>query len=159
MSPPSGKTGSKVIDYLDRLARAGSYDAVAGFFEDAKYPDGTSVAQTMFYNEHGTRSKDGKVHSKPRPALRRTKMNNHAKWTGVLHKKLVSGAEPNIAYGQVAATMAGDLKKTINGFTSPGNAPATIKAKGFDAPLRETKVAMRAVSHQVIKRGSKKGTV
>ncbi len=147
---------------LKAWEEAGKLEAVAGFFEDAKYPDGTSVAQTMFYNEHGTRTKDGREHAKPRPALRRTKINSHGKWTKTLHG-LVSGSQSELgvgkAYGQVAAMMAGDLKKTISTFTAPGNKPSTIKAKGFDAPLRETKVALRSVSHQVITRGSKKGTV
>lgn len=159
MSPRPGAAGSRILEYLGRIVGAGKLDAVAGFFEGSTYPDGTSVPQVMFWNEHGTLTKGGKVHAKPRPALRRTKLNNHGKWTDTLHKKLAAGVEAEIAYGQVAAMMAGDLKRTISTFTSPGNAPATIKAKGFDAPLRETNVALRAVSHQVVKRGSKKGTV
>lgn len=157
MSPRSGPPGSKVLATLGAWEAAGDHDAVAGFFEDAKYPDGESVPQVMYYAEHGTVSKDGSEHSPPRPVMRRTSKNNHSKWMKVLHRHIDSGMDVKTAYGQVAAMMAGDIKKSINSFSAPGNAPSTIKAKGFDSPLRETKVALRAVSHQVRKRASGKG--
>lgn len=148
---------SDVLDHLDRLIGADDLDAVAGFFEKSKYPDGTSIPQTMFFNEYGTVSENGKEHTKPRPFMRRASQSSHKKWAELLHDLLASGMDAKAAYSQVAAMMSGDIKKSINDFKAPGNEQATIDRKGFDAPLRDTKMALNSVSWDVVKRGKLKG--
>ena len=41
------------------------------------------------------------------------------------------------------------MKKSIRDWKTPGNAPATIAAKGFDNPLQETDTMLNAVEFKV----------
>ena len=45
--------GSKLKDKLRKIANLDNIELNVGFFENAKYPDGTPVAYVAYLNEYG----------------------------------------------------------------------------------------------------------
>lgn len=117
---------------MKTLARA---SVKTGFFEDAKYDDGLSVATVAAWNEHGTR-----FHPE-RPFMQDTLTEQRAKIVHFL--KLVAkssikgdGASTRIMK-QLGAFVSGKMKIMIENY--PGsNSVATIERKGFNRPLFDT---------------------
>lgn len=115
-----------------------------GFLETAKYPDGTNVAQVAFWNEYGTKT------SPPRPFFRQTIETKSGKWGGALGKALLAtNYDARKSLALVGTGIKDQITKSIVDFASPGNAPATIDAKGFDKPLIDTGVMQRSVDFDV----------
>ncbi|NDK98620.1 hypothetical protein [Photorhabdus bodei] len=142
------KGGDAAKRYLKQLAKkiGEGKKLRAGFFKDATYPDGTSVAMVAISNEIG----DPKRNRPPRPFFRNT-INEHAnEWGDVL----AQGLSANDMNGDAALRMTGEvikgqIQQSIRSFTSPGNAESTIAKKGFDVPLRDTKHMLNSVDYVV----------
>ena len=118
-----------------------------GFFATAKYADGISVASVARHNEFGTKSG---VPARPfmRPAIHR----NYENLVDLLHRKYTEAIRNNddtmnvlVQFGMYCQ---GLIQEQIINTWEPPNAPSTIKRKGFNAPLRDTKVMLHSVSHQ-----------
>ncbi len=120
-----------------------------GFLEGAKYPATDkgaplNVAQVAFWNEFGT------VRSPPRPFFRTTIAKESPTWGDKLGKAVVAtNYDGQKALGLLGQSMRDDIESSIAQWTSPGNAPSTIAAKGFDKPLVDTGVMQRAVDYEV----------
>lgn len=114
-----------------------------GFFEGAKYPDTTPIAQVALWNEYGT------VTSPPRPFMRATIDTKGPEWPKAMAS--IMRANPNGQYimEQMGEGIQGQLVQTIITWSDPPNAPSTIAAKGFDAPLRDTMLMSRSVGWEV----------
>lgn len=123
----------------------------AGFFESAKYPDGTSVVDVAVKNEYG----EGNI--PPRPFMAQTFDKHQEKWLDMVNKAVIAQTKAqNLDYSKIGnmlgLVMQGDIRDTIvNGNFVP-NSPYTIAKKGKDTPLRDTLVMMNAVNYQVVKK-------
>ena len=117
-----------------------------GFFANATYPDGTSVAQVAVWNDWGTKR------IPPRPFFRtfaKQAHDNAAKRIGKLLKANDYNAETTLDL--LGTFEAGKLKAIINKGMPPPNAPYTIAKKGFDHPLLDTGHMRDSVAHEVEK--------
>jgi hypothetical protein len=106
-----------------------------GFLENAKYPAvgkgaPLHVAQVAFWNEFGT------VTAPARPAFRTTIKRKSKEWgTRLAAAVKATNYDGRKALALLGQSMRDDLESEIAQWTTPGNAPSTIKAKGFDKPL------------------------
>lgn len=128
-----------------------------GFFETAKYPDGTPIAYVAAIQEFGY----GPI--PPRPFMRPAELQNQNKWQAGIAmgvKAALNGAITiNHALEQVGMVAAGDVRKAIKAVTAPPLAASTIRArqsrkKGKKAastkPLVDTAQMLQAVTSAVV---------
>jgi hypothetical protein len=140
--------GDGLLRYLEDLAeRTGNGETLrVGFLESATYPDGTPVAAIALNNEVGNPANN----QPPRPFFRKTIAENSHGWGALV----TAGLQANDMDGTRALSLAGEvivgqIQQSIRDFTDPGNADSTIKAKGYDAPLRHTKHMLNSVDYDV----------
>lgn len=128
-----------------RMATLSRASVKAGFFEDAKYDDGMSVATVAAWNEHGTR-----FHPE-RPFFQETLEDSATKLKIIHFLKLAAkssikgdGAAARIMK-QLGEFLAGRIKITIGNY--PGsNSESTISRKGFNRPLYDTGKMLESVT-------------
>lgn len=144
-----------------------------GFLEDAKYPakaaaqlaskqkfsakvhrqilanaagPALSVAQVAFWNEFGTKR------APSRPFFRTTIAQESKRWGETLGKAIkYYNYDGDLALRAVGQMMRDDVEASIQRWTTPGNAPYTIRRKGFDKPLVHTSVMVRAPDFEIVK--------
>jgi hypothetical protein len=139
---------------LDELTRK---QIKVGFFEGAKYPDGTPYAYIAAIQEFGS----GPI--PPRPFMRPAQEQNAGKWEkGIaagLKAALGGGISIADALERVGMVAAGDVRKAIKAVTAPPLASATIAArqrrlKGKKSasvkPLVDTGQMIQAVTSAVV---------
>lgn len=101
----------------------------AGWFESAKYPDGTPVAAAAQWNEFGVPSRSIPA----RPFMRPTVSENQQAWAddaGKLSKRVVDGKmTPFDAMDALALKAVGDIVKTISQVYDPPLSPITLLAR------------------------------
>lgn len=139
------------------LEELGRKEIKVGFFESAKYPDGTPIAYVAAIQEFG----HGPI--PPRPFLRPAEQQNAAKW----QKGIAAGVKAALngevtiehALEQVGMVAAGDVRKAIRAVTAPPLADSTIRArqgrlKGKKSasakPLVDTGQMIQAVTSAVV---------
>lgn len=149
----SGKSDAikKMLKDLD------SKQIQVGFFETAKYPDGTPIAHVAAIQEFGY----GPI--PPRPFMRPAELQNKNKWqrgiaAGV--KAALNGAITiENALEQVGMVAAGDVRKAIRAVTAPPLAESTIRARqsrkktkksASTKPLVDTGQMLQAVTSAVV---------
>ncbi|EPO2591135.1 hypothetical protein ACT8MX_003286 [Escherichia albertii] len=140
-----------------RLATAGLQRKAAkvGWFESAKYADGTPVAQVAAANEFGPHA---------RPFMRPTIAERAQTWRAVgknVARKVVNGqASADQLFETIGLQASGDIAKTISSITSPPLLPRTIAARqakmadgktigSLDKPLVETGLMINSLTHIV----------
>lgn len=166
-----GKLSAAVEARLKEYARnIGSGSVSVGFLSGATYPDGTSVAQVAFWNEFGTKGRASKIPpppamaiaagearepqliggAPPRPFFRRMIAKDSPGWADDLGKALIAtkgdGAKALALMGE---EISGQLKTSINEFTTPPLAPSTIRRKGFSKPLIFSSHMINSVDYRV----------
>jgi hypothetical protein len=123
-----------------------------GFLEKATYPAGEKgaalpVAQVAFWNEFGT------TRTPARPFFRDTIAKQSKTWGDNLAAALIAtNYDGQKALALLGQSMRDDLENSIAQFSLRGNAPSTIKAKGFDKELVDTGVMQRATDYEVSKK-------
>jgi hypothetical protein len=136
-----------------------------GFLEGATYPAGDnsaflkavgskakptptpsiSVAQVAFWNEFGT------VRAPARPFFRTTIAKESGTWGENLGKAVAYYKyDGELALRALGQAMRDDVEASIQRWATPGNAPLTIKIKGFDKPLMHTAVMLRSPDFEVV---------
>lgn len=109
------------------LEELGRKEIKVGFFESAKYPDGTPIAYVAAIQEFG----HGPI--PPRPFMRPAEQQNAAKWQkGIAagFKAALNGAVTiEHALEQVGMVAAGDVRKAIKAVTAPPLARSTVQAR------------------------------
>ena len=128
-----------------------------GFFETAKYPDGTPIAYVAAIQEFGY----GPI--PPRPFMRPAELQNKNKWQAGIAQGVKAALNGNVtivhALEQVGMVAAGDVRKAIKAVTSPPLAESTIRArqsrkKGKKAasvkPLVDTGQMLQAVNSAAV---------
>lgn len=132
-----------------------------GFFSTAKYDDGKSVAQVARWNEFG-------LGVPMRPFMRPALHQNKAQLVELLRTKYASAIRNNQDTMEVLYRFGeyckGLVQDQINNTWEPANSyltihggwirnkktgkPVYVEGKGFNAPLRNTKIMLHSVSHQ-----------
>lgn len=147
-------TGGKGLAKLVAKTKTAKMAIVkAGFFEDARYPDGTPVVDIAVQNEYGDDSKNIPA----RPFMDQTFSRHQKKWLQIVNKTFSKQLKDDaIDYNKlgnaVGLVMKGDIKDTIVTGDFVPNAPYTVAIKGKDTPLRDTLVMLNAVNYQVVKK-------
>jgi len=121
--------------------------AKVGFFEDAKYPDGTPVAYVAAIQEFGYAGNG----IPPRSFMRTTVSDQESNWKALFGKQCAKVANGSItaqdAYETVAALAAGQMRKKIGTITSPPLSPVTLQLRKWaraGIPINRTRVAQAA---------------
>ena len=96
-----------------------------GFFETARYPNGTFVAQVARYNEFGT------LNIPMRPFFRNAINKNIKKWYATLQNAITQNATPSKALSIVGEVARADIIQSITDLRTPPNAESTKKKKTF----------------------------
>lgn len=130
-----------------------------GFFDTARYPDGTTVAQVAHDNEVGVRAnkKSGEKGQPPRPFMRYANMVGTRELGPVLNSVITKVAQGSLtadeAMGRIGLHFEGAIVDSIkNGKWIP-NGRETIERKGFDKPLIDTGAMWQSVASRTTKRG------
>ena len=109
------------------LEELGRKEIKVGFFESAKYTDGTPIAYVAAIQEFG----HGPI--PPRPFMRPAEQQNAAKWQKGIAAGVKSALNGSItiehALEQVGMVAAGDVRKAIKAVTAPPLADSTISAR------------------------------
>ena len=116
--------GDKLDAYLKTLSskvtNAAQLDV--GFFEDAEYPDGTSVAMIAAIQEFGAPKKG----IPPRPFFRTMVAAKADEWGPMLGALLDhNDGDAKQSLGQLGEEIKADLKQSIVDTNSPANSPVT----------------------------------
>ena len=114
-----------------------------GFFETARYPNGTFVAQVARYNEFGT------LNIPMRPFFRNAINKNIKKWYATLQNAITQNATPSKALSIVGELARADIIQSITDLRMPPNAESTIKQKKSTNPLIDTGLMRRSVTYKV----------
>ena len=105
--------------------------AKVGFFESAKYPDGTPIAYVAAIQEYGVESQSIPA----RPFFRPTIDENRAKWQqdfSKLVKRVSNGKmEAKQAYDAMGLLASGAVSKTIATITAPPLSKITLLARKY----------------------------
>lgn len=142
------KGGDKLKQFLENVAKQKARVDV-GFFEDAKYSNGTQIAEIAIIQEFG----NDKI--PPRPFMQPTFNDEKSKWLNILAntiKKQQDNINVKKALTVVGVVAQDDIKDKIDWWAkegTPRNAPDTIEKKGFDSPLIETGMMRDAVHFEV----------
>jgi len=142
---------TSVWDKLKRdLRLLNTLELNTGWFDKHYGPENNNlpIAQVVQFNEEGTST------APPRPFIRegfgqllksgRATVNFERIISSVLN-----GQSVMTAYTLNGPIFVEYMKKSIRDWKTPGNAPATIAAKGFDNPLQETDTMLNAVEFKV----------
>lgn len=87
----------------------------------------------------------------PRPFFRTAIAANKEEWAKVFGIALKrSGYSAATALATVGQQMVSDIQASIVGFSSPPNAPSTIRQKGYNNPLLHTRHMLRSVDAEVV---------
>ncbi len=142
------KGGDKFLRAMAELARKLDTPRTlqVGFFEDAKYPDGTSVAMVAALNNFGT------SRAPPRPFFSNMVRDKSPEWPKAIEGLLVrTNYDVDETLNLTGEAIKGQLQQSIRDLTSPPLAESTIKRKGFDKPLIETKLMLNSAGFHVKK--------
>lgn len=116
--------GSKLKDKLRKIAALDDLELKVGFFENARYPDGTPVAYVGYLNEYGG-------HNPPRPFMKRTAQRRMKSWSKGIARNFNRADRNSLkrAFEMAGQVAVGDVKRTIKDWPPGGNAPSTVAAK------------------------------
>lgn len=142
----------------DRLTVAleglGDLIGKTGYFETAKYTDGTPVAYVATIQEFGYPA--GGIPA--RPTMRPTADQKRDEWAETMRlgaKAALNGdMTPRDALERLTLRAAGDVSAAIQAVTTPALSPETIARKGFAKPLVDTGLMLRSPTGIVEQRGA-----
>lgn len=153
--------GKKLKQAVDQAKRAQSVKELAvGFFNTARYPDGTAVTNVAAWNEFGTRS------IPERPFFRQAIKTMKPKVDRFLERRVDPKemvVDRQLA-GQVGELAKAEIQTSIRNLHQPPNSPVTIrggwvstpsgkpylvKGKGSSNPLIDTGFMRISTSYQI----------
>ncbi len=141
-----------------RLKELDGVVAKAGWFESARYPNGTPVAAVAIFQEFGT----SKI--PPRPFMRPTSVREKRNWIGLMEQGARAVMKGNIdgltVLDSIAAKAAAEIARSITLVHTPPLKPATIARRLakhadkatvglLDKPLIDTGRMYETVTHTV----------
>lgn len=116
-----------------------------GFFEGSRYEGGKTVASVARYNEFGL---GVPKRSFMRPAVHRNRQILVDRLRSEYKKALRNNTNTMDVLEIFGQLVQGLIQNQIINTTYPPNAPSTIKRKGFNAPLRDTRLMLHSVRYQ-----------
>lgn len=116
------------------LKDANKYSLEVGYFADKRYEDGTYAAQVAISNEYGRPENN----VPPRPFMRKTATKHAKDWKDFVEVRVKAGEDWQKVLKELGVMVEEDISDMIAKWTTPPNAPSTIKAKGFNDPLVDT---------------------
>ena len=120
-----------------------------GFFETARYPDGTPVAAVAAWNEYGTKR------IPERPFFRQA-LDAAVRPVSRLIENAIDPKElvvDKILAGRIGETVKGEIEQRIVDLREPANAPSTIAKKGSSNPLiGKTSTMRQSVTWDILRR-------
>lgn len=123
-----------------------------GFFPQSRYDGGKSVAEVARINEFY-------VPLPARPFMRPAVFEHKADLTNLLHRQYRQALRDNqdtmVVLENFGKYVAGLIREQIANTYEPPNAPSTIKRKGANTPLRDTRLMLNSVSYQAEERSKK----
>lgn len=152
------KGGAFLKKYLSEVQLKASKDRLlrVGFLADSTHTSKSAngkiipTAQIAAWNEWGNPEGNGGPKRPPRPFFRNMVEEKKSGWGHSMAKLLKNnGGDMEKTMVLMGEGIKGQLQHSINEFTDPPLADATIKAKGFDKPLIDTAEMLRAVDFQV----------
>ena len=137
---------SKLKAMLDKYRNMESMTLRVGIIETMTYPDGMTTAQVGLINEYGA----PEANIPARPFFRTAIEDNRKALQAGVAKSLAKDG-PEIALAKAGQFMSDAFTESVQTWTDPPNAPSTIKAKGFDAPLRaKDRLLRKAFSYEIV---------
>lgn len=140
---PAAATLSAALKELDGLV------GKTGYFETARYADGTPVAYVAAINEFGYPAGGIPMRATMRPTAA-DKGAPGGEWAQIAAKGaracLNGTTTPTAALEALTLRAAGDVGKAIVALTAPALSPRTIAAKGFSKPLVDTGQMLQSVT-------------
>ena len=116
----------KLKAVIKRLGELENVEARAGWFESARYDDGTPVAKVAIWQEYGVPERS----IPPRPFLRPTIAEKKEEWTKdaaqVVSQVLRGKMSAEQGMTLVAQKAAGDIRQTITKVFEPELSPVTV---------------------------------
>jgi len=155
--PARAPLAQKLVANVGALA---GVEGQVGWFETAKYPNGTPVAYVAAIHEFGYAA--GGI--PPRPFFRPTIAAQTGEWSRQFGRAATAVAngkiEPGPAMTQLAALAAGDVADTISKLTAPALKEATVNARrrkradkktvgGLTKPLVDTGIMLGTLTYKV----------
>lgn len=137
--------GDKLRRILRDAGKGGVSNVEVGFFESARYPNGTPVAAVAAWNEFGTKT------IPERPFFRQA----IAEMQDGIVNILKAGIDPKEGVvdqqlaNRIGAYAQGQVQKSITKLDEPPNAPATVAAKGSSNPLIDKGTMRQSVTWKV----------
>jgi hypothetical protein len=137
-----------LIQRLKEMVAGTNHDPIvkAGFLANAKYPDGTSVAEVAAANEFGVPSRN----QPPRPFFRNMLAEHRHEWPEQLATRLLSSKyNADQVMNQMGLLLQSEIRDSIQQLRDPPLSPRTIAAKGFDKPLIDTAHMLNSADYEV----------
>lgn len=130
---------SKLEQHAEILRQLDGTNTDLGWFENATYPTGESVAAVMMANEFGSAGTATKAPTPARPLLRQTAAVLDEKVPAYIERRKMEMMEGKLSVEEYRkklgeAMVAAGLEVLKKG-DFEANAESTIKQKGFDRPL------------------------
>lgn len=140
--------GPASIDRIAAVLRGlEGVEGKVGWFESARYPDGTAVAYVATIHEFGT------SRTPARPFMRPAVAQYGQQWVELLGRGAKAALNGEMGASAVLEMVtlraAGDVAKSIQAVTSPPLHPATIARKGNAKPLVHTGQMIQSVTGKV----------
>lgn len=144
--------GQRLKRFINQAKAAKTVKGVEiGFFETAKYPDGTPVASVAAWNEFGT-ERNGKEHVPERPFFRKAIKAAETELKPILRANLdpkTMAVERPLA-GKLGSAFQKLIQQSITILRDPPNAPSTKQRKGSSNPLINTGTMRRSVTWRIL---------
>lgn len=148
------KGGAKLKAALKKAQKEqGIHGVEVGFFENSRYPDGSSVVVAAALNEFGTET------IPERPALRQANVRLYRELPELLKKRIDSQTMTvDVRLANEIGNKAQDLiRESIEGLSEPPNAPSTIESKSGSNPLVDTGRMTEVIEYRIIRASEKDG--
>lgn len=140
---------SKLSDHAKALKALDGKNIDVGWFENARYATGQSVAAVMIANEFGTKT------AVARPLIRQSAEQIDQKLPGYIARRTTEILDGRLSADNYLEKMGEALVATVLATLKSGNfednKESTIKQKGFNRPLVDTGILGQSVTHRVSK--------
>lgn len=150
MAPRRGR--SRLAEHAAVLRQLDGTNTDVGWFENARYPDGQSVAAVMIANEFGSAGSATSAPKTARPLLRQTAAELDARLPGYIERRtneILDGTLTVPAYrARLGEVLVATLLETLRRGDFEQNAESTILKKGFDRPLVDTSLLGQSVTYR-----------
>lgn len=136
-----------IKDVSAALSKLNGATVEIGWFSSNRYNTGVPVAAVAAWNELGTEKMPS------RPFMRKAIADGNESVGALVAHDMNSILQGNLTADQhlhrIGMHYESAVVESIVGGSWVPNSESTIKRKGFDAPLRDTKIMMQTVTHEI----------